>query len=89
MIRQEVSEVIQNGGEISTETEKKIHTIAKAMWDTGNISESYKFGDEEIFGYPLEFAYLLYCYPIQMIAVLQDSQKIQEYWEFYEEDYQN
>ena len=58
------------------------------MWGGTKISEEYKFSSEDIFGYPLEVAYLLFCYPmIELDEVVQDTESTMEYWDFFKENF--
>lgn len=56
------------------------------LWK-GKILEENLFSTEDIFSYPLEVAYLLYCYKIRLEEVIQDKSMLMEYWDFYLENY--
>ena len=64
----------------------KITKHLQNIW-RGKILEEDKLTSEEIFDDPLTVAYLLYCYPVQLIAVVQEKEMLLEYWDFYLENF--
>ena len=58
----------------------------KKLWGEEKVHD--KFDSNDIFGFPLATAYLLYCYPkLQLIAVIRESDRLCEYWDFYLENF--
>ena len=51
------------------------------------ITEENKFSESDIYDYPLEVVYLLYCYPIKLIDVIQKRELEMEYWDFFYGEY--
>lgn len=91
-VRQEVIEPIQKGNDSEIELEiKKIffeRELSK-IWKNQKISEENKFKPEDIFGYPIEVMYLLYCFQIKFKYVIDNPKRRHEYCDYFLERYPN
>lgn len=87
-----VIEPIQKDGILSNKKlKKKKKFFYKQLYDIwrGNeiIGEVDKLDDDDIYEYPYAVAYLLYCCPMQLVAVIKEPRKIHEYWEMYLDEF--
>jgi len=90
-VRKTIIKSFEEKQELNTKELEEFKEVFKARlqlrWSKGKITEKDKFSESDIFEYPLEVVYLLYCYPIQLIAIIQRKEAIMEYWDFFLEEY--